>query len=100
MRHVDAYTSLRSAGITAPVDPMDVGEPYPHGLSQAVEAGISLGLEAHRPLPCSFVLGNSLRRGTSMCPNPCNAEERNQERSECAQEGRFALHEYGRLRVK
>ena len=36
MRHVDVYTALHSAGITA--DPMNVDEPYPHGLSQAVEA--------------------------------------------------------------
>jgi hypothetical protein len=37
MRHVDAYTSLRSAGMMG-VDPIDVGEPYPEGLSEAVEA--------------------------------------------------------------
>jgi hypothetical protein len=37
IRHVDAYTSLRSAGITD-TDPIDVGEPYPQGLSDAVNA--------------------------------------------------------------
>ncbi len=36
VRHVDAYASLRSAGILD-ADPIDVGEPYPHGLSEAVE---------------------------------------------------------------
>lgn len=37
VRHVDAYASLRSAGITT-ADPLDVGEPYPLGLTAAVEA--------------------------------------------------------------
>jgi hypothetical protein len=36
VRHVDAYSSLRSAGISDQ-DPIDVGEPYPPGLSEAVE---------------------------------------------------------------
>ena len=37
VRHVDAYTSLRSSGLTD-TDPIDVGEPYPPGLSDAVVA--------------------------------------------------------------
>lgn len=37
MRHVDAYSSLRSAGIMT-ADPIDVGEPYPKELTEAVEA--------------------------------------------------------------
>lgn len=37
IRHVDAYTSLRSAGIRD-ADPIDVDEPFPAGLSEAVEA--------------------------------------------------------------
>jgi hypothetical protein len=36
MRHVDVYVSLRSASLRN-VDPMHVGEPYPSGLSAAVE---------------------------------------------------------------
>lgn len=37
IRHVDAYASLRSAGIMN-ADPIDVGEPYPAGLTAAVYA--------------------------------------------------------------
>jgi hypothetical protein len=36
MRHVDTYASLRAAGITS-ANPRDVGEPFPNGLSAAVE---------------------------------------------------------------
>jgi hypothetical protein len=36
IRHVDVYISLRSASLRD-VDPMDVGETYPSGLSKAVE---------------------------------------------------------------
>jgi hypothetical protein len=35
LRHVDAYASLRSAGIRD-VTPTHIGEPYPNGLSEAV----------------------------------------------------------------
>jgi hypothetical protein len=36
VKHVDVYSSLRSAGLE--VDPLAVGEPYPSGLSKAVYA--------------------------------------------------------------
>lgn len=39
-RHVDTYSSLRSAGI-ADTDPVNVGEPYPQGFSEAVHARLS-----------------------------------------------------------
>jgi hypothetical protein len=40
VRHVDAYTSLRSAGLMD-TDPIAIGEPYPLGLSKAVNVRLN-----------------------------------------------------------
>jgi hypothetical protein len=69
IRHVDVYESLRSAKLND-VDPIDVGESYPEGLSAAVAARLKAYQDEYDALLRDQSILDLSRTASPMLPSP------------------------------